>query len=166
MSTGHTHGMDIETDEKLEHREWAVQRVAWTLLVLLMIAIALGLFGRGGALSDATVAAPGGGYHMDYQRFVRSHAPDVLRVRAATPGEQFAIRLDRGYLHDIALQQVHPAPARVVADAGGTTFHFHTQAGGSIEANFHYAPEKIGPLRGTLAVGGGAPQYFSQFVYP
>ena len=75
-------GLEIDVDLEQESREWIVQRIAWLVLTALLAAVALGLFGRGGPLSTSQVRSADGATQVDYQRFIRNHSADTLRISA------------------------------------------------------------------------------------
>jgi hypothetical protein len=73
-------GLQITEDLDFQHRIWKLQRIGWAVMVLLILAAVLGLFGRG-ILSRAVVTDAQGQLSVEYSRFARFQAPVELVVR-------------------------------------------------------------------------------------
>ncbi|KFI07504.1 hypothetical protein JN27_07805 [Massilia sp. BSC265] len=143
-----------------------LQRAAWILLSVLLAAVALGLFGRGGPLSDVELAAPDGSLALGYQRFIRYHSPDELTVSVLAQGQETSIWLDAQYAGQIQIERVTPEPAQVVSEGGALRFVFHTTPGARLRATFHFASQHYGPLEGWAAAGRGPRVPIRQLTYP
>ncbi len=158
-------GLEIDIDPVRQRREWRVKRIAWALLYVALAAIVSGVLGKG-PISTTGAASGDGSVHVEYERFVRRHAPDQLRVTATAAADTVGIRVDSAYLSDVRLEEVTPEPARVVTADDATTFVFNTRPGARLHLAFDYQPERVGTLRGSVAADGGEAVAFSQFVYP
>lgn len=143
-----------------------LQRTAWILLSALLAAVALGLFGRGGPLSDVQAAARDGSLALAYQRFIRYHSPDELTVTLPAGGTTASVLLDGRYVARIEIEHVTPEPERVVSEGDALRFHFHTTPGSRLRATFHYSARHYGSLEGWIAAGGGTRVPIRQFTYP
>lgn len=143
-----------------------LQRAAWMLLTILLAAIALGLFGRGGPLSDVEAVAPDGTLALVYQRFNRYHSPDALSVTVPARGARTSLSLDAEYARQVDIERVTPEPERVVSEDGALRFVFRTTPGSVLRATFRYTPAQYGPLRGWVAAGSGKLVPIRQFTYP
>lgn len=159
-------GLEIDINPRQQEREWIVQRVAVIALGILLVFILLGLFGRGGPLSAVEAEANGGATRIRYERFVRNHSPDKLELAALAHGDEVRVRLDGGYVKRIALRDVTPQPARVVAENDGLVFVFHARPGVELHAAFQFAPDALGPLTGWVQADGAPRQALAQFVFP
>ena len=149
---------ELGADERL-------QRAAWILLSALLGAVALGLFGRGGPLSDVEAAAPDGSLTIGYQRFVRYHSPDELTVSLDARGRQSSLWLDVEYAQRIGIEHVTPEPDQVISEGNALRFVFHTTPGTRLRATFDYSSRRYGPLQG-WAGAGRARVPIRQFTYP
>lgn len=159
-------GLQIDDDPQQQRREWLVERVAWLALTALLLAIALGLFGRGGPLSQSIAKSADGSVQVEYDRFVRHHSPDALRVAFHASSGTASIRLDARYADRIEIEDITPQPEREIAEEGAVTYVFNTQPGTKVTATFRFSPEKYGPLEGWVAVSQGPRIPFAQFVFP
>lgn len=158
--------LEIDIDPARQQREWAVQRIAVVALTALLVVIALGLFGRGGPLSETEENAEGGAMRVRYDRFLRNHSPDELEVTARARADELRLRLDSEYVRRIELQEVTPQPERVVAEPGALVFVFHVRPGAELHAAFHFSPDGPGLLKGWAQAGDAPRRPIAQFVYP
>lgn len=159
--------IEIDDDPGQQDIEWSIQRVAWAMLSLLLLAIALGLFGRGGPLSKVETMSEDRRYVVEYDRFLRHDSPDVLRVaveKAAAPVVR--VQMDNRYARYIQLERVTPDPERETGADGVVTFLFRTRPGARLEVSFYFTPEKHGSLEGWIAVDDSPRHTIKQFVYP
>ena len=75
---------DLEIGQGLDfqRREWAIQRIDWMAMLLVLAAVLLGLFGRG-VFGSVTASESDGSLHFAYDRFDRKHSPTKRRVEVA-----------------------------------------------------------------------------------
>jgi hypothetical protein len=157
----------MDDDPQQQEIEWVVQRIAWVLLTALLIAVSLGLFGRGGPLSKVEAMSEDGRFMVEYDRFLRHDSPDVLRVTVRKAGAPLVrIRMDSSYARDIQIERITPEPEREMAADGAVTYLFRTRPDSELEASFHFTPEKHGKLEGWIALDNGARHSLTQFIYP
>lgn len=158
--------LEIDADHRQQRREWATQRFAKVGLLALLIAIGLGLFGRGGPISAVEKSAGGGAARLEYQRFVRHHSPDRLELSAQARSTIVRVSIASAYLKQVQLEHITPPPERVVSADGAVEYRFNTVPDARLHATFHFAPDYVGPLRGWIAVDGQGRLAIDQFVYP
>jgi hypothetical protein len=159
--------IEMDDDPRQQEIEWVVQRIAWVLLSALLIAVALGLFGRGGPLSKVEAMSEDGRFMVEYDRFLRHDSPDLLRVtvrKADAPVVR--IRMDSRYARSIQIERITPDPEREASADGTVTFLFRTQPDAALEASFYFTPEIHGKLEGWVALDNGARHALSHFIYP
>ena len=152
--------LEIEQDHDFQRRSWRLQRAGWIVLVLVLLAGMLGLFGSG-PLAHATVGAPGAPLRLEYDRFCRNEAPStltaLLRPSTSRPGEAI-LHLDRGFTDHFQIERVQPTPDRTEAGPDHSVYAFRvTGPGEPVRVTFRLRPEQIGPLtglRGRMAARG------------
>ncbi|WP_334187940.1 hypothetical protein [Noviherbaspirillum sp.] len=159
-------GLQIDSDMRQQHREWKIQRIAWALLFALLIAILLGLFGRGGPISTTSVESADGMLRIDYERFVRNHTPDKLQLTFQAQSETARVKLSGDYAQKIRIEHITPTPVRTTSDQDGIVFVFDTRPSAVTEASIHFSPDGFGKLEGWIALDGRQPHPFNQFIYP
>lgn len=159
--------LQIDDDPGQQKFEWAMQRTAWLVLTALLVAIAFGLFGRGGPLSSMEAMSEDGSVRIEYNRFLRYHSSDVLHVSIAKSlSGNVRLKMDSVYAKHIQIERITPAPEREVGEDGAVNYVFATEPGAKLDASFHFVPQKYGKLDGWIALDGGARIALGHFVYP
>lgn len=160
--------LGIESAPEFHEHTYRVQRASWIVMAMLMLAGLGGLFG-GGPLSDAERGLDAGGLRVNYSRFARVGAPDVMRVSVPTrsDADAFVLLLDRAYLDRVRLDAMTPAPAVVaVADERVRYVFAGRAAAGRAAVTFNLTPQSIGFARTRVGMPGAADVAIWQFVYP
>ncbi len=157
---------ELDTAGHNQDVEWLVQRVAWILFTVLLLLIALGLFGRGGPISWTRISTANGALVMEYNRFIRYHSPDRLRFAARAAGTEIRVTIDETYINQIQIDRITPKPAHEISDAEGVTYVFNVEPGAVLTATFHFTPQTYGMLEGWVSADGLPALSFSQFAYP
>jgi hypothetical protein len=161
--------MELHQDLSFQRAEWVFERVGWAVLVFLLAAALLGLLG-GGPLSGASAQAPDGSLDIEYERFLRYHAPTTLQVHVApgaAEGGVLRLWLDRDYLDALEVKEVVPAPDRVVVGEGTVTYHLRVaDPSRPVLVTFRLEADRAGSVAGRAGVAGRGAAEFSHFVYP
>ena len=161
--------LELEQNADFQRRSWALQRLGWAVMGLLILAALLGLFG-GGLLSSTTTSSQNGWLALQYDRFWRLQSPMTLRVTlrpTALRADEAHIWLSRAYLEDVSVQHVQPSPHRVEAGAERLTYIFAlSQAGQPMEVNFTVEPQRPGRVAGQLGLTDSTSLHFAHFIYP
>ncbi|HEU4742787.1 MAG TPA: hypothetical protein VFS50_14435 [Meiothermus sp.] len=160
---------ELEDPAKLEfqRRQWRAQRVAWGILVVLVLAALLGLFGPG-VLSGVETATGDGALRAEYHRFVRYEDPTRLELQVRpTGGEELRIWLSREYVQGSGIQQVVPQPESVEAGPDRYTYVFRLEnPSGPVSISYELMPVRMGRLGGQVGLEGREAVQVGQFVYP
>lgn len=149
-----------------QEREWLLQRIAWWLLLALLGAIGMGLFGRGGPLSALRLGSRDGALVVELDRFIRYHSPDSLTVIVMAHTDKTPVRLDASYLGRIQIEHITPQPARAIGGGAAVTYVFDTLPGERLTATFHFSADKYGRMEGWVESEDGSRVDFRQFAYP
>jgi hypothetical protein len=162
--------MSLQVDDDIDqHRRiWAFERAGWIVLLLLLVAAALGLFGPG-ILGSAHPTAPNGALSVEHLRFARARSPQRLQV-ALEPDDRgdgrFELWLDSAWLDAVTLEHITPQPDRVRAGAERTTLEFAwDRAPGRVPIVLEIEAQQFGRLRARIGSGAEAVEV-SQFVHP
>jgi hypothetical protein len=162
---------DLELDQDLRHqkREWAAERVGWTLMALVLLASLLGLLGPG-PLGRARAGKEGSPIWVEYNRFERNQSPVLLRIHLGPgAGREGRVRLkvNGRFIEKIKVEGIDPPPEVVEAGPEGPTYVFRVPDGrGPTALAFHYEPDKFGRLPVAISLEGGERVAFSQFIFP
>lgn len=160
--------LEINEDLEFEHRSWQVQRVAWAILGLVVLAALLGLLGGGGPLSVAR-AGQGSPLEITYARFARHNNPVEMAVRlrpGAAPGDEARLWISSAYLDAVKIERIEPEPAQVVLGADRVTYVFRQGAGEGGRVVLHIMPQHVGRHEARVGLEGGPEHTLSQIVYP
>ena len=159
---------DLEIEHSLAFKriEWRIQRVGWAVILLVMVAAVVGLFGVG-PLSEASARADGYG-SVHYERFLRYGTPTTVTVEAeaaALSDGTLQILLSSSFLSGVQVEQVTPEPDSVEASSEGYRYSF--QAGEApVRVEFRVKPNHIGKQSSDIQIGAGPPVTLTQFIYP
>jgi hypothetical protein len=157
---------DFLSDPSFQRREFIFERVGWALMAIIVLAAALGLFGKG-VMAHAELKNDQ--FHLRYDRFI--HYGDLATIKIEIPapaGEPgiVAIALTNSYLHSFRIEQIIPEPESS-AHGDQTLFWFTTtNTGQPIAIQLRMEPERVGRLEGKIFVNGEQGHAFHQFVYP
>lgn len=157
-------GLQLEEHRAFQERFWSLQRVAWVLFGLLLLAALLGLTGSGGPLSRAQVALEGG--TIDYPRIARWEAADEVIVRFAPGAEQHRLTLSSGFADALQIEGIQPEPESSAAGADGAVLTFATAAGEAAEVTIHVTPLQPGYSTFAVQIDDGAPETLGVLALP
>jgi protein-L-isoaspartate(D-aspartate) O-methyltransferase len=157
--------LEIPEDLAFQRREWAIQRVCWVVMGLLILAGLLGLLGPG---PFSSTSVDGATISVEHERFARYQTATslIVEVRPGQANGELRIWLDRSYLDNVHVESIVPEPGRVELGADAHTYVFHAAPGvKATVVTFYLKPERMGRLRGRAGMGDEAIE-FQQFVYP
>lgn len=151
-----------------QKREWRLQRFAWIVMATIIALAAIGLFGSG-PISHARIGDAGDRLQLDYERFWRMHSPGTLHLRVGTAGgaDIVTVWIDRGYLDDMHIRQILPAPRVTRGGPGRLELDFGIAPGNEdLRITIAIEPVGMGRRLGAIGLAGGPELHFRQFVYP
>jgi hypothetical protein len=159
--------MEIAQDLAFQQREWRVQRAAWVVVLLVLIAALAGLFG-GGPLSQGKVVS--GSLALAYPRFARERAPAALEIEVgadtAVAGE-IPLWLNRAFLDKVDVERIVPEPAAMEAESDRVIYRFAVaNPRQPATITFDIQPHEPGRTMGRVGLVDGAEVAFDQVIYP
>jgi hypothetical protein len=159
-------------DEALPQQRWAwkAERVGWVIMVLILAAALLGLFGSG-PLATGRASGEADALRVEYARFARYQSPATMRVyvQPPLPPPEGEIRLavSRDFLDAMNLEGITPWPDAMKSGDGMVVMTFRDGGGDRpLLVRFDYRPTAIGLHRGQIGVIPGPWVDFRPFVYP
>ena len=157
-------GIEIEQDLEFQRRSWKVQRVAWIVMLLVVIGAILGVFGNG-PLSNAS-AGDSDAFRVDYQRFVRLDSPEKISFNIGPrPDSSVTLWLDREWLRNHNVNSIVPEPRETSVDRGRVLYEFMLGPSQPSKIEFDLETKGYGRIRGHAGLIGGPAISFGQLSY-
>ena len=147
--------------------EWRVQRAAWIVWALIILAGLSGLLGSG-PLSHQTARFPASAGILCYDRFLHYHHVTrlILELPAQTTAGPTRIWINQEYLDAVEIKSISPEPVAQRAADGGVVFEFDLATDAQNKLTFAIEPNEMGNLPGEIKAAPSAALSFQQFVYP
>ena len=156
--------LELGQDLDFQRRSWRIERVGWGVMLLMVVAALLGLFGGDAVLNQAALGTIDSGLHVQYHHVDRVLDPTHLRVELDGSGRLW---LANSFLERVLIDEIIPEPEQMIAGEERTTFVFalaEADAAGTVL--IYYKPQRIGPLSGQIGVEGGDSYDLHQFIFP
>jgi hypothetical protein len=142
-----THALDLEEKDELHRKGWQVQPFGKALLLAMMVAGLLGVFGQGW-LSKKTAAQANA--RISYEQFGRYDGKLKMEVSMTGVTGKSAVSFPLSYITHFEIEQVVPQPERTFIREGQMWFVF--EASQNLQASYYLRPHKTGSIRGTIYV--------------
>lgn len=157
----------IDEDFPFQRRQWVAERIGWLVMVALLACAVAGVFGGGGPLARTAASGADGG-RVQYARFARHSSPTSLDINVPPSNErQVRVRISGDYLSAVHLQTITPPPTSTsVGDRQHILVFDRAYKSSGTTIRFELEPKAVGVNHGWVAIDGGSPISFSQFVYP
>ena len=171
MSLKSTSLENLDDAEPMAHQrwEWTLERVAWVIMALVIVAGLLGGLGAG-PLASREAAAPDGSLVVEYYAIERAAAPNTLVLRLgpkAGESSQIDLAFSRPFAEGTQLDSLVPEPVQTTAREGEIvhTFAASDLTGGSTIV-CRYQHQRFGSLDYRIAIQGREPARVRQIVLP
>jgi hypothetical protein len=147
--------------------EWRVQRAAWLVWGMIILAALSGLLGSG-PLSQQTDRFSSDEGILRHERYLRYHTVTQLELElpAGALTEPFQVWIQQEYLDSVEIKNISPKPAAERVANGGVQFEFAAADVAPGKFVFMFEPNAMGNLTGKIKAGDAEPLSFRQFVYP
>lgn len=158
--------IEINDDPKFQHRTDRVQKVAWVLMALFVMASLAGWLGQS---RFSTREAANDRVKVEYDAFVRRGTETELRIEVVprSGDTEVAFSLPRRYLERVSIEKIFPEPARTEPTEDGVRFVYRT--GGheeAVDVVLTVVPQKPGRFRGEVSdLSSESPIEFDQLAY-
>ena len=157
----------VGEDLDFQRRWWKLEKVIWSIFVLILIADLSGALGRG-PLANAKAQTSDGTLHVKYERIQRENTSSIMTVlpgAAAIHNGQFQLFVSDSILKQFGAQRIIPQPATSTVGGGGVTYTFPATTT-PMTVQFELKPSFIGAHPFTLAVPGSEAIQAKSFVLP
>jgi hypothetical protein len=165
-----TNQLEIKQDIPFQQKTWTVQRVAWIILLVILGAGLLGLFGGTGLLAQASIGGTNDSLQIHYKRFTQYLSPTDMQIKIQLPtdtNDTLQLWIDRQYLDGFIVQNITPQPDKVEASFDHIIYEFAVAENtDTVTITLNIRHHRIGPLQGRIGLVDGQTLEFSQFVYP
>jgi hypothetical protein len=152
--------LQISDEIDLHRKGWVAQRIGWAVLLLLVTAALIGVFGTGWISSRHIILD---GNKVSFERFARFEAPMKLIVHAAKPDGAVEIRIPQTYLANIEIDKIVPAPSAQKISQEAVIYTFNANA--SMTVIFYLIAESTGTVDTKMAVNNSVFP-IRHFIYP
>ncbi len=154
----------VREDMRFQRRSWIVERLGWSLLVL------IALIGLSGALGIGPLSwqkASSGSLSVEYERFQR-----ITRLARFTfdasgqNGPELRLHLSGAFQKDFEVSNIQPQPTRSATGPDGIDLTFATDASNAGRIVIWAHSRRYGVSDITARLGDEAPLPFWVLVYP
>jgi len=162
-------GMQIEVDMRQEVIEWRIQRFAWAVFALIVLAAILGLMGSG-LLGHAQAGSPSDPIWIEYFRFGRRDAPEPMTLHInrspSIVNGGFELSVNRTYIERHQVRAISPQPKSIAVHDGQMIYTFDAVGNDTFAVTFTLQPNDVGNQSAEIGLPGQPPLHIGQFVYP
>lgn len=159
---------DIDIEEDLNHQKkaWRIRSAGFILIILFVVASALGLFGTG-VLSKITEGDEASGFYIETEKFLRAGAPAqmIIHLKDRSP-DTLEIFFNNDFLKNIKIESITPRPVEETNSGGNTLFKFTRKTAGSYLIKIDYTAEEPFLHTVNLSSKDGRTINFTQIIYP
>ncbi len=159
--------VSVGEDLDFQHRWWRFEKAAWLLLAVVLVADALGAFGRGW-LAQAELTAADGSMRVRYERVERAGTPSELTIEfgpSAVRDQKVQIFASQAIVKELGAQRIIPQPIASEIGPGGITYTFSATSAPAI-ASIAMQPSFPGIHHLELRVLGSDPVRATIVVFP
>ena len=121
----------VGEDLKFQQRWWRFEHLAWGFFALVLIADAVGCFGRG-PVAKVERRTPDQSLRVRYERIERASTPSLMTIHfgpSAVRNGEVRLFVSDTILQELGAQRVIPQPAASIVGEGGVTYSFPVSAG-------------------------------------
>lgn len=153
------HPLDLDEQLPLHEKGWVIQRVGWVVMLAVVVAGMLGLFGEG-LLSSHKISA--NGTQVEYDRYFRYETE--MRIRLQSGIHVSTLALPQDYLRNFRIVRFVPEPTDNHTNESEVVYDFHPASNRIV--TIYLVPKEYGKISGTLKVNGTQQFPLSHFIYP
>jgi hypothetical protein len=151
----------LEIDEvlPLQEKGWVWQRIGWGLILAIMLAGGLGLFGEG-LLSEKTATA--GNSEVQYEQFFRYEVE--MKVLVQSKDHISSISFPGQYLKNFRIVRFVPEPANNNSTNGTVKYNFLPSENNIV--SIYMVTKGYGSIGGTMKVNEKDNFQLNHFIFP
>jgi protein-L-isoaspartate(D-aspartate) O-methyltransferase len=142
---------------------WLVQRIAWIIFGLILIACLFGAFGRGGYLAEERLDLVQGS--IEFPSISRWNAPEDLKITFKPSAQENRFVVDSRFFDAFTVEGIDPPVARTVTEAGQIAYIFSADAQNPSQVVFRLQAQQPGLQHYLLGIGGETATR-TTFIFP
>jgi hypothetical protein len=152
--------LQIEESISLHEKGWIIQRVGWVVVIAIVIAGILGVFGEGPLSKEEPVS---GNIKAKYERFFRFEAEMKIVVESSADHIS-QISFPQHYLKNFKILRFVPEPDNNITAAGEVIYNFLPAQNRIVSV--YLTPTNHGQIDGDMKVNGVNTFSLHHFIYP
>lgn len=156
--------IDLDEDPSFQEKDWRFQRIAWFIMMLIVIAALVGIFGDG-PFSLGNIAADDG-TSVVYERITRIHKQTSTAILIPLPTSAlsisnpkeaesyFDVAMSADFVHRMGLTSIVPTPRRMIQTDSMVVFRFGAfPETRGLQITFNWQPSDPGRHTATIIMG-------------
>lgn len=156
-------GLQLQEQRRFQLRFWTLERLAWGVFGLVILAALAGLTGAGGPWSQATVSLPSGA--VVYPQITRWQAAEELSIQFTQRRPVHRLVLGSGFSQYFQVEGSQPDPESTRASGRTQVMEFAAEGAPPHRVVLHLRASRPGLLRVHLEIDGEAAE-FASWVFP
>ena len=160
--------LELDQDLPFQKKWWKREKIAWWIMILIVIAALSGLTGNG-ILSRGIAGNKTDKIWIEFHRFLRNKSGSIIHVHINEQENNNKIELliNRDYAKNIRIEQVIPESEEVETSTDYIVYKFKTTEEKSPQLiTFYIKPEGYGKHKAVFKLKDGTFIDFTQFIYP
>jgi hypothetical protein len=160
---------ELENAASLRHHrlEWKMERLGWTVMLLIIVGALAGLFGPG-PLTTQERSTGDGALAIEYHAVEHNAAPGrlIIRVRQVAEAKTLRLNLSRSFSDHATTESIVPSPLSAEARDDAVVYTFAAHSPDGVVLTYRYQYDSIGVFDHQVALNGGESIRFRQYVLP
>ncbi|AGA10761.1 hypothetical protein CN151_22460 [Sinorhizobium meliloti] len=157
-------GLQIEEHRAFQESFWKVERVAWIVFGLTLLAAVLGVTGSRGWLQRQAMTFAGGS--VDVPRFSRWEASDTLNASLAGGGNERRLILSPEFFRSFQVEDMDPPPIAAEAGNEGLVYRFRSASRQPLVLTLHLRAQSPGVVSYRIGMDDEPAQAVRTIVWP
>lgn len=152
---------DLQIDEviRLHERGWVIQKIGWGIILAIMVAGLLGVFG-GGVVSKRKVES--GSVTAEYERFFRYETE--MKMVLHSNEHIGSVSLPQQYIKNFRLVRFEPQPENNYSRGDAVVYNFLPENNRIV--TIYIIPKTYGTIEGVMRINGANNIQLNHFIFP
>ncbi len=158
-------GLQLDEHRRFQERFWTIERIAWCVFALIIVAGLCGAFGSGGPLATKVTVIDRA--IIEHPRIGRWEGADEMMVRFKPDhAEQTrSLFLSNSFAEVFQVEDIQPLPMRTVIEAGGQRLFFDNPGNDGGMVTIHLRAQSAGSASFNLGIDSEL-MSLSSFIFP